>query len=289
MEKCPKFNDKMTNFVYISDKLKEFFPGTYTRLTKLFDEMEIEWGEVEGTKDIWIRDYMPIQISNDRFVVYNYDPDYLKETDDGFLTDSYTICNKLLRHCHIKYCDITLDGGNVVTGSSYRILTDKVFQENGTTKYDRELYLRLCENLESEILFIPWHCDNPLDPNADVYGHSDGFVHWVGDNRILMSNHRDSFPKEADEIKKRLEHVGFEVVEMLFDVQNPNKDYNWAYINYLEVGQKIIVPTFGIPEDKQALKYISEANPDSIVRSIRMRDISRNGGGLHCITWNIMK
>ena len=36
---------------------------------------------------------------------------------------------------------------------------------------------------------------------------------------------------------------------MLFDVQNPNKDFNWAYINYLEVGNKIIVPTFGIPED----------------------------------------
>ena len=58
------FNDTMTNFVYISDKLKEFYPRIYARLTKLFNEMDIEWGEIEGTKDIWIRDYMPIQISD---------------------------------------------------------------------------------------------------------------------------------------------------------------------------------------------------------------------------------
>ena len=83
------FNDTMTNFVYISDKLKEFYPRTYSRLTKLFNEMDIEWGEIEGTKDIWIRDYMPIQISDDRFIVYNYDPDYLKDSREDYLTDSH--------------------------------------------------------------------------------------------------------------------------------------------------------------------------------------------------------
>ena len=114
-------------------------------------------------------------------------------------------------------------------------------------------------------------------------------IHHVGYNRVLMSNHRDFFPEEADKIKCRLENAGFKVAEMLFDVPNPNRDFNWAYINYLQVGNKIIVPTFGIPEDKQALKYIREANPECIVRGFRMRDIVRNGGGLHCITWNIKK
>ena len=104
-----------------------------------------------------------------------------------------------------------------------------------------------------------------------------------------MSNHRDSYPEEAEEIKYRLEAVGFEVIEMLFDVPNPNSDFNWAYVNYLQVGSKIIVPTFGIPEDKQALKYIRDANPGCVVRGFRMRDIAKNGGALHCITWNIKK
>ena len=287
--KSPNFNDTMTNFVYISDKLKEFYPRTYSRLTKLFDDMEIEWGEIEGTKDIWIRDYMPIQISSESFVVYNYNPDYLKDSGVEYITDSQAIANRVLKHCNKEHYDITLDGGNVVTCAGHMVLTDKVFTENGRKKYDPEFSNYISVVLNSEVIFLPWHSDNPKDPNADVYGHADGFIHWAGDNRVLMSNHRDYCPEEADEIKRRLECVGFEVTEMLFDVPNPDKDYNWAYINYLEVGNKIIVPTFGIPEDKQALRYIKKANPDSIVRGFRMKDIAKKGGALHCITWNIRK
>ena len=287
--KTPNFNDTMTNFVYISDKLKEFYPRTYSRLTKLFDDIEIEWGEIEGTKDIWIRDYMPIQLYSDSFVVYNYNPDYLKDSGVEYITDSKAIADRVLKHCNKDHYDITLDGGNVVTCAGHMVLTDKVFPENGRKKYDPEFCNYISAVLNSEVIFLPWHCDNPNDPNADVYGHADGFIHWTGNNRVLMSNHRDYCPEEADEIKKRLECVGFEVTEMLFDVPNPDKDYNWAYINYLEVGNKIIVPTFGIPEDIQALRYIKKANPDSIVRGFRMKDIAKKGGALHCITWNIRK
>ena len=287
--KTPNFNDTMTNFVYISDKLKEFYPRTYSRLTKLFDDMEIEWGEIEGTKDIWIRDYMPIQLYSDSFVVYNYNPDYLKDSGVEYITDSKAIADRVLKHCNKDHYDITLDGGNVVTCAGHMVLTDKVFTENGRKKYDPEFCNYISAVLNSEVIFLPWHCENPNDPNADVYGHADGFIHWTGNNRVLMSNHRDYCPEEADEIKRRLECVGFEVTEMLFDVPNPDKDYNWAYINYLEVGNKIIVPTFGIPEDKQALRYIKKANPDSIVRGFRMKDIAKKGGALHCITWNIRK
>lgn len=287
--KSPNFNDTMTNFVYISDKLKEFYPRTYSRLTKLFDDMEIEWGEIEGTKDIWIRDYMPIQISSDSFVVYNYNPDYLKVSGVEYITDSHAIADRVLKHCNKEHYDITLDGGNVVACAGHMVLTDKVFTENGRKKYDPEFSNYISVVLNSEVIFLPWHCDNPKDPNADVYGHADSFIHWAGDNRVLMSNHRDYCPEEADEIKKRLECFGFEVTEMLFDVPTPNMDYNWAYINYLEVGNKIIMPTFGIPEDKQALRYIKKANPDSIVRGFRMKDIAKKGGALHCITWNIRK
>ena len=288
-EFAPQFNDTMTNFVYISDKLKEFYPNVYSRLTRLFDEMEIEWGELKGTKDIWIRDYMPIQLSDDKFLVYKYDPDYLKDSGKEYLTDSQSIYKKVLPEEKVKHVDVTLDGGNIVTCHSDRIMTDKVFQENGRLKYDPEFIQYITESFGSGIIFLPWHCDNSNAPNADVYGHADGLVRWTGENRILMSNHREFEPEEADDIRWRLEAEGYEVTEILFDVPNPNKDYNWAYINYLEVGNKIIVPTFGIPEDEQALRYIRTSNPNSIVRGFRMRDIARNGGALHCITWNIKK
>ena len=285
---APEFNDTMTNFVYISDKLKEFYPSTYLRLTRLFDEMGIEWGEVKGTKDIWIRDYMPIQLSADSFLVYKYDPDYLKDSGKEYLTDSQSIYKSILPERKVKHVNITLDGGNVVTCYSYRVIMDKVSQENSKF-YNAELVDYIEKSFDSRILYLPWECNNPNDPYPDIYGHADGLIHWTGDNRVLMSNYRELDHEEAAEIRWRLEEYGFEVTEMLFDVPNPNKDYNWAYINYLEVGNKIIVPTFGIPEDEQALRYIKAANPDSIVRGFRMRDIAKNGRALHSITWNIRK
>ena len=88
----------------------------------------------------------------------------------------------------------------------------------------------------------------------------------------------------------KLEEKGFDVIEMLFhDVPKQDLDYNWAYINYLQVGHKIIVPAVGISEDKLALKYIREANPNCEISQFRMKDIVSGGGGLHCITWNILE
>ena len=283
------FNDAWTNFVYISDKLKEFYPDFFHRLTKLFAEMDIEWGEVNDTKDIWIRDYMPIQLSGEHFIVYKYDPDYLKDSGIKYLTDSHTIFRGVIHDCKIRETGIKLDGGNVVSCGEYRILTDKVFIENGKALYDPEFCRYIEHILVSKVIYLPWHREFPEKPNSDVYGHADGFVQWTGGNKVLMSNHRDFHPKEAEEMRRRLEDAGFEVTEMLFDVPKPDSNYNWAYINYLRVGKKIIVPTFGIPEDEQALKYIKEANPLCTVRSLRMRDIVQYGGALHCITWNIRK
>ena len=195
----------------------------------------------------------------------------------------------MVRHDDCRDIGIILDGGNVVACKDYMVLTEKVFRENWRLLYDADFCSYLETSLCRKLILLPWHCDFPQDSNADVYGHADGFVQWTGGNKILMSNHREFDPEEADEIRRRLEDAGFEVTEMLFDVPNPNKDFNWAYINYLRVGNKIIVPTFGIPEDQQALRYIREANPECLVRGFRMRNIARNGGALHCITWDIIK
>ena len=284
------FNDSMTDFVYLSDKLEEFYPGTYRRLTSLFQEMGIEYGIVCGTKDIWLRDYMPIVISDDEDVLYTYAPDYLQRQIE-FITD---IKSDLVHWKHMKDFEhrdvqIKLDGGNVVPCQDSFILTDKIFAENGVDKGDEHFLRMLKQKLNADVVIIPWHCNNPEDPDADVYGHADGLVRWTGGNQLLMSNHRDFAPEEADEIKRRLEAKGWNVTEMLFDVPEPNMEFNWAYINYLEVGDIIIVPVFGIPEDSQALNYIKGANPFSTVVPFRMRTIVSKGGGLHCITWNIKK
>lgn len=279
--------DSDSNKVYLSDQLEKKYSDTFLRLTSLLNEEGVEWAIIPHTNDIWARDYMPIQIDDNDFLKYRYEPDYLCDNPKtrSTITDASLVCKSMgIKH---RATEIKIDGGNVTLCGEYIVMTDKVFTENKKKKNDKDFKKQLETELRHKIIIIPWHCLDPDDEEADVYGHSDGFIHWCGGNKILMSNHRDSDPKEAAEMRMIMESYGFEVTEMLFDVSHPEPLWNWAYINYLQVGSLIVMPIFGIEEDKQALKYIQTLNPNCKIRQIRLRDIAANGGALHCITWNV--
>ena len=248
--------------------------------------MNIEWNIVSYTNDIWVRDFMPIQLDYNDFLQYRYNPDYLQDKKYIKLkSDVSYICESMCLEC--RKTDVVIDGGNVTLCGKYIVMTDKVFTENGKDKNDFEFKKLLEDILGYKIIVLPWNCIDSNKEYADIFGHSDGFIRWCGGDKVLMSNHRDFDSKEAEEILRIMESYGFEVTEMLFDVAKPEYDMNWAYINYLQVGKKIIMPSFGIDEDKQALLYVQKNNPYCEVQQIRMRDIVANGGALHCITWNI--
>ena len=230
---------------------------------------------------------MPIQIDDNDFLKYLYEPDYLMDNPKrkSTITDASLVCKSMgIEHRETK---IKLDGGNVTLCGEYIVMTDKVFSENKKEKNDEDFKKQLEYELRHNIIIIPWHCIDPEDKEADVYGHSDGFIHWCGGKKVLMSNHRDFDPKEAAEIRTIMESYGFEITEMLFDTPHLEPQWNWAYINYLQVGTLIVIPAFGIEEDKQALRYIQTLNPNCKIRQIRLRDIAAKSGALHCITWNI--
>lgn len=91
--------DRETNFVYISYKLgywKEF-KDFYKELTNLFDELDIKYANIYDSKDIWARDYMPIQIESNDFLKYKYAPDYLVnvKSRENYITDCTEACRKL--------------------------------------------------------------------------------------------------------------------------------------------------------------------------------------------------
>jgi agmatine deiminase len=62
---------------------------------------------------------------------------------------------------------------------------------------------------------------------------------------------------------------------------------NWAYINFLQTKDLILLPKFGIDEDEQAFKQIEEYFPDykNRIAQVDMTKIVRFGGALNCISW----
>ena len=283
-------HDKDTNLVYFSPWLKdnkEGHPEFYKRLKDVLNEMEIESKELKSTNDYWARDYMPIQLGENEFLKYRYYPDYLVKRKNKSDIETITDAAKVLRGMGISYrsTNLIIDGGNMVPCGPYIVMTDKVFVENGYAKGDMNFKFLLESELGHPVIIIPW-----TPHEDDVYGHSDGFIKWCGDNRILMGNHGDCYPDEAASIRRILESYGFEVTEMRFKdkVDKPCYDLNWAYINFLQVGKNIIMPKFNIEEDAIAQQYIQEAFQDCCIRQIEMaEEIAKEGGALHCLSWNV--
>ena len=279
-------HDEETNVVYLSPWLKdkkEGHPDFYQRLTTLLKDIKIKSIELKSTNDYWARDYMPIQLGKDEFLKYHYYPDYLVNINYiKTITNASNVIRGMGLNC--RSTELIIDGGNMVSCGPYIVMTDKVYSENRKKKDDADFKALLESELGHPVIIIPW-----TPHEDDVYGHSDGFIKWCGDNRILMGNHGDCYPDEAGSIRRILESYGFEVTEMRFNgkVDTPCYDLNWAYINCLQVGKNIIMPIFNIDEDKIAKKYIKDAFPDCSIYPIEMKDIVKEGGALHCISWNV--
>lgn len=290
-------HDSETNEIYLSPWLKdnkEGHPEFYQRLTNLLKDCGIKPKELKCTNDYWARDYMPIQLNENEFVKYKYYPDYLMKSNNPKDAETRTESTNVLRGMGIK-CHSTkliIDGGNMVPCGPYIVMTDKVFTENGKEKEDAVFKAELESELGHPVIVIPWKMHGDFNAcDTDKYGHSDGFIKWCGGNRILMGNHGDQYPEEATVIRHILEEYGFEVTEMRFadKLSSPHTDLNWAYINFLQVGNKIIMPIFNIKEDAIAFQYIHEAFPDCEIHQIEMTEIAKEGGSLHCISWNIRR
>ena len=68
--------DQITNTIYFSHNLEQKCPDLYHSLSTLKEKgCPIDF--FQGAKDIWARDYMPIQVAPDKFVAFKYLPDYL--------------------------------------------------------------------------------------------------------------------------------------------------------------------------------------------------------------------
>lgn len=271
--------DFQTNTVFFSDLLPKKCPILYNSIDKILSDNGIDHRLLANTKDIWCRDYMPIQQSEKHFVFYKYNPDYLQTPYyKRTITDVNAIGNiDALRQEKVTDLDLVLDGGNIVKCDDKVIMTKKVFAENKDKK-QKDIIRMLEEAFQCDIIFLPWD-------KEEIFGHSDGIVHFVGNNQVLMTNYADFDPDMARRFLNILKK-SVEVIPLTFNVKRKHK-CSWAYINYLQVGNLVLVPQLGIPEDEQALEQITKVLPQCKVYGVPALEAVRKGGALNCISWNV--
>ncbi len=273
--------DWQTNRIYFSSRLKADYPKSHANIENTLLELNINALYLNDTKDIWARDYMPIQIQTNKFIEYRYDPDYLQGKRKGYRdvkTYPDIVCSRNNLPKTIK-SELILDGGNVVKSENCIILTDKVAIENRLSKSETVNQLKKAFDVEKVIL-IPWY-------KKEKFGHSDGVVRFINENTALLHE----MDKSNSQLLRKLQENRIEIEWLEFNVLKKNK-LSWAYLNFLQIENTLLVPKLGIEEDDQAFKQIKNLYKDCIeenrIRQVFIKDLVENGGGaLNCISWTI--
>jgi agmatine/peptidylarginine deiminase len=275
--------DNLSNTVYFSDLLPKNCPILNQHIVEVLETTKIRYVYLSETKDIWCRDFMPIQIEEDHFVFYKYTPDYLQTpyyrriqtNPEKVFQAPQNRLEQITRNAIT--IDLVIDGGNVVKCGDTIVMTEKVFAENkGKTRTEVERILK--DAFRCDILFLPWD-------QKEAFGHSDGIVHYAGDGKILLTNYDDSSLYYFRRFRKALEKH-FEVIPLKYATKRRHA-HSWAYINFLQIGKLVLVPQLGLEEDGLALEQIANALSDFEVIGIPALEAVRRGGGLNCISWNV--
>lgn len=271
--------DKETNTLYLSDILHKLNPDFFSRFISVLDECKIQHSIIPHTKDIWAVDYMPIQTEFNKFIQFKYNPDYLQSKKwIKTIPDVDLICKEI--GIRPKKSNIVLDGGNVIRTTDKVIMCDKVFFENPTftrrqlIKELQELFLVDC------IYFVP-------QQPKDYTGHADGMVRFLNNETVLINNYVNENASFKRAFYIALHNARLDYIEIPYNPHVKSSHANGYYINYLQMVDTIIIPTFGIEEDEMAVKQFEGLFPGQKIITINSNEIADKGGVLNCITWNI--
>lgn len=273
--------------VYLSARLVSQYPETCKRLTDILNKHNIPFAFLEGTKDIWCRDYMPVQTPSGKLIQFRYEPSYL---NDPKYSDSRSDVKHVDKVNGITpiFSDINLDGGNVVMYGNKAIITDRIFSENPEWP-EENLIAELANLLECEIIIIPAY-----KPEYDFTGHADGMMRFVDSNTVLVNNLDQDFVYMKNSIIKALDKANLNYINFPWFEHKIKDNTDHAigiYLNYLEVGNLIIMPIFGVDgnRDAEALAKLKEVFPDKTIETIDYNDVALTGGILNCTTWVLHK
>jgi len=276
--------DKITDKVYFSFQSTYDFKSELLEIQSILKNHNINWRYIKGTKDYFCRDYMPVQVTEKHLVQFQFYPDYLLRPDRlEYLTKIKHVYkkNEFLNDFNITFSNIILDGGNIIKWKDKVIITDKIFSENKNFKQS-DIINELKKILECEIIIIPSY------PNEET-GHADGLVRFIDEKTVLTYNLEIESGKIYVEWKDKFLNTFKDnkiEVKMLPSVSEKEDVDNWAYLNFLQLNDLLILPIFNKNSDQIMVEFFKDTFKINI-ETVYSKKIFDQGGVLNCFTWNI--
>lgn len=263
--------------IYLSHLLKstDKYISAADRMFAALDLFNIKYKLLNNTKDIWLRDFMPVKTKSGKYISFRYKPSYLDNYDE-LRTDFRNEVAPNLALENLVFSDINLDGGNVAFSPSKEkvIISDRVYSENPSW-HKAELTAKLAKLLEANVIIIP-------SLKSDMTGHADGMVRFVNENTVVANASLSPYGFET-QVKKSLQNYGFNVIDFPYFDSNGNSAIG-CYLNFLETGQAIFLPVFSVDTDNKAIQTAKHIFHKAII-PVNINEIAADGGLLNCISW----
>lgn len=274
--------------------------------------------------DAWARDNMPLFLSDGkrlrtldfRFNAWGGKVDglYSNFKDDDRLGQVISKRLHLLSYYHPSF---VLEGGSIATdGEGTLLVTEACLLSKGRnpslTKEEIEETLKEYLNV-TKVIWLP-HGIYEDETNE----HVDNMVAFVKGGEVVMAwtkNKNDpQYPfcqatyqalSKARDAKgrkfiihklplpnpplylKKEETKGLRISKTTLDKRVENRRLAASYVNFYLGKDFLVMPAFGVKEDKEAKEILTTLFPDRKIHQIMSREILLGGGNIHCITMQI--
>jgi agmatine/peptidylarginine deiminase len=252
------------------------------------------------SNDTWARDHGGITVlENGEAVIHDYIFNGWGDKFDAGLDNQITkkLYDKgIFENCSIKTFDLVLEGGSLESDGKGTILTTSecLLSKNRNEHLSKiQIEQHLKENFGAErILWL----NHGYLAGDDTDSHIDTLARFCDEKTIAYvgcenpeDEHFEALQQMKNELQQFRDFEGnpYKLVEVPLPDSCFDSDGNRlpaTYANFTIINDAVLVPVYGVSQDKHALKILQNCFPQKKIIGINCRILIEQHGSLHCVT-----
>ena len=298
-------------------------PKLWNRVIEDYENRENIYPIKIAYNDSWARDNCPIFVTNgDRMRIVDFRFNAWGGEVDG-LYSNYKYDDQLTKNLAKKFGqevyrldDFVLEGGSIhVDGEGTCMVTKACLLSPGRNPHLSQLEIEETLKIYLGVSKVIW-LENGIYQD-ETNEHVDNIACFIkpGVVALAWTNDKDDpqykFSSEAYKVLKNardakgreLEIIKIKVPKPMYMSKNESKGIvsgthdakarlegdrlAASYINFYQGEKFVILPAFGVPEDKAAKEALQKLYPEKDIIQLNTKEILLGGGNVHCITMQI--
>ncbi|MCF6340915.1 MAG: agmatine deiminase family protein [Sulfurimonas sp.] len=248
------------------------------------------------TDDTWARDYSSLCIEEDGEIklldfTFNGWGNKFEAFRDNLLTQNIS------KHYSKKVTkiDFLLEGGAIESNGAGIILTTSACMLNKNRNFklnDSQITQRLKDELGvSDVLYLT----HGYLAGDDTDSHIDTQARFINKKTIMYikckdknDEHFNELKLMESELKKFAKTYNFKLISLPMSdaIYFKNERLPATYANFLFVNGAVLVPIYGVKQDKEVLNIFRDTFKDRDIIPINCFTLIKQHGSLHCVTMN---